>query len=69
MPAPDFSQATWRKSTRSNGGGAACVMVGQLATVTGVADSKLGDASPILPIGKAAWSAFVNGIKDGSFDA
>ncbi|MCA1227828.1 DUF397 domain-containing protein [Saccharopolyspora sp. 6M] len=68
MDAPDFSQATWRKSTRSNGGGAACVEIASVPGLTGVRDSKLGDTSPVLPFGEATWSTFLTSVKLGTFD-
>jgi len=68
VDAPDFSQVAWRKSSRSNGGGGACVEVAQVAEATGVRDSKLGDASPVLPFSSNAWSSFLEGLKSGSFD-
>lgn len=64
MPAPDFNQARWRKSSRSNGGGAACVMVAVTPDATGIKDSKLGQDSPILALSPHAWSAFLNAIKN-----
>ncbi|ASU80560.1 DUF397 domain-containing protein [Actinopolyspora erythraea] len=67
MTTPDFSQARWYKSGRSNGGGSACVMVAHVPTATGVADSKLGEDSPVLPFGKAAWSSFVEALKSDRF--
>ncbi|NYH78906.1 hypothetical protein FHR84_002231 [Actinopolyspora biskrensis] len=69
MTAPDFSQARWHKSSRSNGGGAACVMVAHVPTATGVADSKLGDDSPVLPFGKTAWTQFLDAIKSDRLDS
>ena len=68
MTAPDCSQATWRKSTRSNGGGGACVEVATMPSVTGVRDSKLGAASPVLPFATADWSTFLQAVKSGTFD-
>ncbi|MGW0891088.1 DUF397 domain-containing protein [Saccharopolyspora sp. NPDC002578] len=68
MNAPDFSQATWRKSTRSNGGGGACVEVATIPAITGVRDSKLGEVSPILPFATSDWSAFLRAVKNGTFD-
>lgn len=66
--APDFSTATWRKSSRSNGGGSACVMVSHVTDATGVKDSKLADRSPILPFATGAWSSFMRDVKRGRFD-
>ena len=41
---------TWRKSSRSNSAGGACVEVGQVGSSTLIRDSKLGDDSPIFRI-------------------
>ncbi|GAB2677481.1 DUF397 domain-containing protein [Saccharopolyspora gloriosae] len=68
MNAPDFSQATWHKSNRSNGGGGACVEVATIPSITGVRDSKLGEASPVLPFATAGWSTFLLAIKGGTFN-
>lgn len=68
MPAPDFSDVTWRKSSRSNGGGGACVEVAQVTDATGVRDSKLGEASPILALTNEAWTAFLSEVKSGRLD-
>jgi hypothetical protein len=68
MPTPDFSQARWYKSSRTNGGGGACVTVAHVPDYTGVRDSKLGEASPILPFRNDAWYAFVRDVKDGTYD-
>ncbi|QIZ35602.1 DUF397 domain-containing protein [Saccharopolyspora sp. ASAGF58] len=68
MRAPDFSQAHWRKSRRSGGTGGACVEVARVVNAAGVRDSKLGDASPILPFTNRAWAAFLSDVKAGEFD-
>lgn len=68
MITTDFSGAQWWKSSRSNGGGAACVMVAQVPGVTGVRDSKLGEASPVLPFAAGAWASFLQDVKAGAHD-
>lgn len=68
MITADFSGAQWRKSSRSNGGGAACVMVAQVPGVAGVKDSKLGQASPVLPFAAEAWTSFLQDVEVGTFD-
>ncbi|MGI8309647.1 DUF397 domain-containing protein [Saccharopolyspora hattusasensis] len=68
MRAPDFSQAHWRKSSRSGNTGGACVEVARVVNAAGVRDSKLGDASPILPFPLGAWTAFLSDVKAGEFD-
>ncbi|MGW0433387.1 DUF397 domain-containing protein [Micromonospora sp. NPDC003197] len=55
----DLTGARWRKSTRSNGSGGACVEVADnLSDVVGVRDSK-DRTGPVLVFGPAAWRAFV----------
>ncbi|MER5391895.1 DUF397 domain-containing protein [Saccharopolyspora sp. NPDC002686] len=68
LSTPDFTQAQWRKSSRSNGGGGACIMVASVPGATGVKDSKLGSASPILPFTTETWSAFLRDVKSGKHD-
>lgn len=63
-----FVGAKWRKSSRSGGNGGACVEVAATPAATGVRDSKLGDASPILPFTSATWSSFLTQVKSGTFD-
>ncbi|GIJ25666.1 hypothetical protein Vqi01_08280 [Micromonospora qiuiae] len=55
----DLTGARWRKSTRSNGSGGACVEVADnLSGLVAVRDSK-DPAGPVLAFGPAAWRAFV----------
>ncbi|KKJ98542.1 DUF397 domain-containing protein [Micromonospora sp. HK10] len=55
----DLSGARWRKSTRSNGGGGACVEVADnLPGVVVVRDSK-DRCGPVLAFAPAAWRAFL----------
>ncbi|MFI2647503.1 DUF397 domain-containing protein [Micromonospora fulviviridis] len=58
----DLTGAEWRKSTRSNGSGGACVEVaGNLPGVVAVRDSK-DPAGPVLTFGPDAWRAFVTRV-------
>lgn len=60
----DLSDARWRKSTRSNGGGGACVEVADnLSGVVVVRDSK-DTGGPVLAFGPATWRAFVGHVVD-----
>ncbi|MFG3423153.1 DUF397 domain-containing protein [Micromonospora sp. NPDC049460] len=58
----DLTGTRWRKSTRSNGQGGACVEVADnLPGVVAVRDSK-DPAGPVLAFDPAAWRAFVSGV-------
>ncbi|GAA2621285.1 DUF397 domain-containing protein [Paractinoplanes durhamensis] len=64
----DLSGAVWRKSTRSDNGGASCVEVAKnLPGIVGVRDSK-DRPGPVLTFEPDAWRAFVDGIKAGELD-
>ncbi|MEU7618810.1 DUF397 domain-containing protein [Micromonospora rifamycinica] len=55
----DLSGAQWRKSSRSNGQGGACVEVADnLAGMVAVRDSKDPDG-PVLAFESQTWRAFV----------
>ncbi len=68
MSTPDLTGARWRKSSRSNGTGA-CVEVGLTESATGVRDTKLGDASPILVFPRDQWTSFLRSVKSGDLDS
>jgi hypothetical protein len=64
----ELTGAVWRKSTRSDNGGASCVEVAKnLPGVVGVRDSK-DRSGPALTFTPEQWAAFVDGVKDGEFD-
>lgn len=55
----DLSRAVWRKSTRSNGNGGACVEVARnLPGIVAVRDSK-NPHGPVLTISASDWAAFI----------
>ncbi|MFI0212888.1 DUF397 domain-containing protein [Streptomyces lydicus] len=61
MPAP----ATWRKSSYSNGEGAACVEIADgLPGGIPVRDSK-DPHGPALVFPKSRWSSFIAAVKNG----
>lgn len=63
----DLSRAVWRKSTRSNNGGA-CVEVAQnLPEVVAVRDSKHRNG-PVLIFASHEWQSFISMVKIGEFD-
>ncbi len=43
-------------------------MVAQVPGAAGVKDSKLGQASPVLPFAADAWASFLQDVKVGTFD-
>jgi hypothetical protein len=65
--ASDLSHVTWRKSSRSNGGGeGACVEVAELLGRVAMRDSK-DPAGPVLAFTHAEWRAFLVGIRASDF--
>ncbi|MEU7844315.1 DUF397 domain-containing protein [Micromonospora sp. NPDC049114] len=59
----------WHISTRSNSNGGSCVEAGPVLDGSGrvaVRDSK-NRAAATLVYGVSDWTAFVNGVKDGTF--
>ncbi|MFI7081949.1 DUF397 domain-containing protein [Micromonospora sp. NPDC049903] len=60
----ELTDARWRKSTRSNGQGGACVEVADnLSGVVAVRDSK-DPAGPVLVFGPGSWRAFVTQLSE-----
>ncbi|OWV07402.1 DUF397 domain-containing protein [Micromonospora wenchangensis] len=58
----ELSGARWRKSSRSNGQGGACVEVADnLSGVVAVRDSK-DPEGPVLAFGPDTWREFVAGV-------
>jgi len=65
MRASDLSHVTWRRSSRSNGGGGgACVEVAELSGRVAMRDSK-DPAGPVLAFTPAEWRAFLDGMRGG----
>jgi hypothetical protein len=67
-PDRDLSRALWRKSTRSNNGGACVEVATNLPAVVAIRDSKDPDG-PVLVFNPDKWQAFVVGIRAGEFGA
>jgi hypothetical protein len=62
-----LSDATWRKSSRSNGGGnGACMEFAELPGRIVLRDSK-HPTGPVLAFPPAQWSAFLLGVQTGRF--
>ena len=66
MQSTDLSGATWRKSSRSNGGSdqTACVEVAEVPGRVAMRDSK-DPAGPVLAFTRAGWRAFLSGVRIG----
>jgi hypothetical protein len=56
------AQGQWRRSTRCSTGACTIVKIQDGGPVQ-VADSKLGDASPILAFDPPSWMAFIDDLK------
>jgi hypothetical protein len=59
-----LDDATWHKSTYSNGSGGNCVEVADLPNGPAVRDSKHPEG-PVLVFTREGWQAFVQGIGAG----
>ncbi|WP_432955988.1 DUF397 domain-containing protein [Micromonospora haikouensis] len=62
MSNPDLTGAVWRKSTRSDSNGGACVEVADLRDGVAVRDSK-DKSGPTLAFGAHGWRAFIDYLK------
>ncbi|GAA3416813.1 DUF397 domain-containing protein [Streptosporangium vulgare] len=68
MPQHHLANATWRKSSRSQGTTDNCVEVAHnMPGIVAVRDSKDADG-PALIFSPDGWRAFVGGVKGGGFD-
>ncbi|MGJ6963697.1 DUF397 domain-containing protein [Streptosporangium sp. G11] len=64
---PDFSCATWRKSSLSGNGGADCVEVAVVSDLVAVRDSK-DPGGAALVFSPSDWGVFLGHVKAGDFD-
>ncbi|TDC52824.1 DUF397 domain-containing protein [Micromonospora sp. KC207] len=62
MSNPDLTGAVWRKSTRSDSNGGACVEVADLRDGVAVRDSK-DKSGPILSFDGQGWRTFIDFLK------
>jgi hypothetical protein len=66
MQRRDLPNAGWFKSSYSNGQGGGCIGAAlDDPSVSYVADTKLGDESPVLAFNPKAFAKFVQNVKDG----
>jgi Domain of unknown function (DUF397) len=65
-PEVDLSRALWRKSTRSNNGGACVEVATNLPGIVAVRDSKDPDG-PTLTVSPDDWRAFIRRLKHQQF--
>lgn len=64
----DLTSAKWRKSSRSNANGGACVQVARnLPDAVAVRDSKDPDG-PTLAFAPEQWQSFTSQVKAGHFN-
>ncbi|MFL6126084.1 DUF397 domain-containing protein [Actinophytocola sp.] len=54
----------WHKASFSQGQENGCVEVGSVPGLTGVRDTKLGAASPILAFTATEWEAFLDRVRN-----
>ncbi|MEU9043020.1 MULTISPECIES: DUF397 domain-containing protein [unclassified Kitasatospora] len=64
----DLTDASWRKSSYSGGGGGQCIEVADGFTgILPVRDSK-DPSGPALVFSSSAWQSFVTAVRTGEFD-
>lgn len=65
-PETDLSRAVWRKSTRSNNGGACVEVATNLPGIVAVRDSKDPDGG-VLSFTADEWRTFMDDVREGQF--
>jgi hypothetical protein len=68
MTTPDFTNAAWRKSSRSGDNGGQCVEVAFLDDAVGLRDSKATGNGPILAFTNDEWDAFIGSAVHSNFN-
>jgi hypothetical protein len=66
-PEMDLSRAVWRKSARSNNGGACVEVATNLHGIVAIRDSKNPDG-PALTFSSDDWRAFIRRLKHQQFN-
>jgi hypothetical protein len=67
MTRPQPTQPVWRKSSRSDNNGGACLEVADLGETIGVRDSVNRDAG-VIRVGRAAWMQFIDAVRCGGLN-
>jgi hypothetical protein len=67
MSTAEPASTAWRKSSRSDNNGGACVEVATLEHAVAIRDSKNPDGG-VLIVDRPEWTAFIDGVKNGDFD-
>jgi hypothetical protein len=63
--APDLTRATWRKSSRSSGGGSNCIEIAQISGRIAIRDSKNPEGAALL-VTSAVFRELTDGIRRGA---
>lgn len=67
MDTPDFTGATWRKSSHSGDNGGQCVEVAFVHGAVGLRDSKYPGDGPALSLSLGEFSTFLGAVTAGVF--
>jgi Domain of unknown function (DUF397) len=68
IPPADLSSATWRKSTRSAGGGSNCIEIAHLSGLIAIRDSKNSHGAMLI-FSPAAFQHLADRLKSGTANA
>jgi hypothetical protein len=61
-PPPDLTTATWRKSTRSSGGGSNCIEIAPLPAHIAIRDSKNPTGTTLI-VSRATFGKLIDRIR------
>jgi hypothetical protein len=63
-----MNELTWRASTYSSGQGGNCVEVAAREDGSHVVRDSKDRSGPVLTVANTEWTAFVDGVRDRTFD-